>query len=438
MSQTQDQHVFGSPTDNHLPNFLPRYVQLPDHSIQLSKLNAPTFNFVEVKGENSGLTDKNLALGLSFISRIPDSPLTEELEIDSGNSGQTPTLQGPNSVGDDVWHSALTWDQTTLGQNGIIMPNQDLQSLEVDLSTSKQELTQQYEADLDLSLYMSSGGEVEKAKTEAIPGYQPQSPYVPSQTSKFHPVLQPNHTGSSELLLPGRDKKYIPANTKQITSKNTLPDLSGGTQESLIIEPKPIATTRVNQNLERPGSIERRNIETVQSRVQNIRVKPLSKFVSSGHHLNFKPVFQQANSQISNPSQYATGPTAVGRDKNRWTSPQLPEHTGSNIEDRVPERTGFSTLKQEQGVHSVQVKSDQSAVIRLTNLSSNQKTHQQLVNPSTGQQQHKQKLAHLYTNQQGHQLKLVQSVAETGNLEGQESASTQRNVLQPTGRDEKQ
>ncbi len=411
MSQTQDQHVFGSPTGDHLPNFPPRYDKLPDNGVQLTDLNTPSFNFVEVRGENSGQSDDNPASGLSSSSRIPDSPVVGQLETDWGSSGQTVTLQGSNSLGDNVWLSGLTLDQPTIGQNGIIKPNQGLQSFKINLSPGMQELTQQHEANLDLSLYGSSGDQMELAKSEEISGYQPQSQYDPSQTSQFLPVVpqptqrSPDHTGSSELFLPGRDKKYVPANIKHITFRNIVPDAQG----SISIEPMSTATTPVNLNLNRSGSIDRRNIETAQSRVQNIRVKPLSKLVSSGPHLNEKPFIQQANSQSSNPSEYATGPTTVSSGGNHWMSQQFPEHRSSNIrQEHVPERTGFSTPKQEQDAHSVRVNSDQSAVPHLTDLS---------------------------TNQQIHWQKPVQSVDETGNVGGQKSDSTSRNVLQPTGRD---
>ncbi|XP_044024572.1 uncharacterized protein LOC122862843 isoform X2 [Siniperca chuatsi] len=396
MSQTQDQHVFGSPTGNHLPNFPPRYNPLPENGIQLSNLNTQSLKFVDVRGENSGRTDDNPALGWSSSSRIPISPVVKQLESDWGSSSQPRTLQGPNSIGDNVGHYGLTWDQPTFSQNGIIKPNQDVQSLKVDLSPGMQELTQQHEANLDLTIYGSSGVGMKVANTEEIPGYQPRSQYYPSQTSQFHPVFQPpaqyspDHNGSD---------KYIPAYTKQITAKNSISDLSEETPGSVSTEP---TNSRVDQNLEKPGSIERRNIE----KVQNIRVKPQGKFFTSGH-LNQTPLIQQANSQISNPSQYATSPTTVNSDGKGWTSQQLPEHRGSNIrEEHVPERRSFSTMKQAQNLHSITVKSDQSAVIPLTDLS---------------------------TNQQGHQQKLVQSVAETRNSGGQGSAFTLRNAVQPTG-----
>lgn len=409
-SQTQDQHVFGSPAGDHLPNIPPRYDQLLDISLQLSNLSRPSFNFV-VRGENLELTDANPALGSGSSSTIPDSPVVGRLQIDSGSFGQTPTLQGPDSLGDNVWHSGLTRNQPTLSP--LIKPNQDLQSLKVDLGM--QALTQQNGVNMEFSLYGSSGG-MQMAKTEEKPRYQPQSQYDPSQTSQLHPVLQSQAQYSPDQT--SRDETYVPANIKNIASKNTVSNLPVDTQRSVSTEPVSSATSHIDQNLERLGSIERRNTETVHSRVQNIRVKPPSKFVSSGHQLNQKPFVRQANSQLFNPSQYATGPTADG---NRWTPQQLQEHRGSNIrQELVPEKRRVSTLKQEQGVHSVRVKSDRTAAIRLSDVSPNHQIHQQ-------------KLDHPSPNQQ----KLVQSVAETGNGGGQESASTLRNVLQPAGRDEK-
>ncbi|XP_054474253.1 uncharacterized protein LOC129106966 isoform X5 [Anoplopoma fimbria] len=269
------------------------------------------------------------------------------------------------------------------------------------------------------------------ANNQETPGDPPQSQNDPSQTSQSNLVLQPtsqssqHHIGRREQLLSGRDKKYVPANTKGIASKNTAPALSGDPQESVSTEPTSTATSQVTQNLGRPGTIERRNIETVKSRMRTLRVKPLSKLVSSGHQLNQKPVIQQANSQLSNPSQYASGLTADG---NHWMSQQLPEHRGLDIrEQHVPERTGFSTLRQEMDVHGFQVKSDPSAVIHFSDLAPIEQDHQQkLVHSSQNQQGPQQKLVHLYPNQ-----KLVQSVAETGKDGYQEALL--RNVPQPTG-----
>uniref|UniRef100_A0A3B4UXA6 ZP domain-containing protein n=1 Tax=Seriola dumerili TaxID=41447 RepID=A0A3B4UXA6_SERDU len=377
-----------------------RYNQLQD-SIKLSNLNTPSLDFVEERGEHSGSRDDIPALVLDSFSGTPGPVVAEQLESSWGSSGQTVTLPSLNSL--NAQHSGQILYQSTLGQNGIVKLNQDVQNLKVDLSLDIQELNQQHETKQPLNSQGSFGGAMVNLEERSV--YQPQSQYDPSQASQLRPVLQPpaqyspDHisTTSGKLHLPSRDKKDVPTDTKH---KNTVTDSSEETQESVSNEATSTATSWVHQNLKRTGSIERRNIETVQSGVQNIRVKPLSKLVSSGHQTNQKPVVKQENSQISNPSQYGTGMTAVSSDGNHWTSQQLQDHKSSNTRQ---EQTGFQKLKQGQGVHSVRVKLHQSAVIRLTDLS---------------------------PNQQGQQQKLVQSMAEMGNSGGQESLG---NVPQPTG-----
>lgn len=365
MSQTPDQHVFSSQSGKYLPNFPPRYDQISDSYVQLSNVNKQSLNFPEMRDTNPGLTNGNPALLFSSSSKIPESPVVKQLQSDLGSSTQTATL---HSLGADVWHSGTSRDQPTFSQNVIIDPNQDLKSPHVDLFTGMQELTQQHEASLDLSLYGSTGSRINMAKTAEIQGRQPQSQYGVFQTAQLHQVLQtpaqfsPDNAGSSGLLLLGEDNSYTPAKTGRFPSQNTVTDLPVDTQGSLSTGQTSTETSQADQNLKKTGSVERRNIETVQSRVQNIRVKPLSQFVPHGH-LNQKLYVQQINTQVSNPSQYATGP--------------------------------------------VRVKSDQTAVINLTDLSQNQQIHEQ---------------------------KLVEPVAERGNGEGQESASAQRTVLKPTGR----
>lgn len=390
MSQTQDQQVSGSPTDDPSPNFSPTL----DISLQVSNLSTPSLNFV-VTGENLGLTAANTALGSGSSSKIPDSPVVGQFQIDSGSSGETLPIQGPNSLGDNVWHSGLTWNQLTPGS--LLQPSRDLQSLKVDLGM--QALTQQNEVKMDFNLYSSGMG---NDVTEETPRYRSQNQYDPAQTSLLHPVLQPRAQYSSGL--PRRDEIYVPAMIKRITSQNTHSNLSVGIQGSVSPDPVLYASSQVNQNLERPGSIERRNTETVHSRVQNIRVKPPSKLgqTSSGHLLNQKPFVQHTNGT-------------------HWSPQQVPERGGSNMrQEHVPERRGVSILNQEQGIHSVEVQSEQTAAIRLNVLSPNQQIH-------------KQKPVHPSLNKQ----KLVQSVAETGNGGRRVSDSTQRNVPQPAGRDKK-
>ncbi|XP_018542326.1 uncharacterized protein LOC108890048 isoform X2 [Lates calcarifer] len=354
MSKTEGQNIF-----NPLSSFAPRYDQVLHSSIQLSNLNTPSLNFAGMKGENSGPRDDIPALVLDSLSGTPDSPVSEQLQSSLGSSAQI------------------------------------------------------------LSHHGSSGGGTEMANMEERAASQPQSLYDPFQASNLHQDLQSptqdnpdlHSITGSKLILPSRERKYVPADTKH---KNTIPDSSRGTQDSVSNELTSTATSQVDPNLERTGSIERRNIETFQSRVQNIRVKPTTKFVSSGH-LNHKPVIKQTNAQIFNPSQYSTGLTAVSNDGNHWTSQQLQDHRGPNTrQEHLPGKTGFQKLKQEQGVHSFRVKLHQSASV-ITDLSPNQQGHQQ-------------KPVH-----QKHQQILMQSVAETGNRGGQEFASSLRNVLHPTG-----
>lgn len=386
MSQTQDQQVSRSPTDDPSPNFTPTL----DISLQVSNFSTPSLNFL-VTGENLGLTAANTALGSSTSSKIPDSPVVGQFQIDSGSSGETLPIQGPNSLGDNVWHSGLTRNQLTPGS--LLQPSQDLQSLKVDLGM--QALTQQNEVKMDFNLYSSGMG---NDVTEETPRYRSQSQHDPAQTSLLHPDLQPQAQYSSGL--PRRDETYVPAMIKHITSQNTHSNLSVGIQGSVSSDPVLYASSQVNQNLERPGLIERRNTETVHSRVQNIRVKPPSKLVSSGHLLDQKPFVQHTNGT-------------------RWSPQEVPERRGSNMrQEHVPERRGVSILNQEQGIHSVEVKSEQTAAIRLNVLSPNQLIHEQKpVHPSLNKQ------------------KLVQSVAETGHGGRRVSDSTLRNVPQPAGRD---
>lgn len=386
MSMTQEHRESGSPTGDHFPNYLPRHDHSPSINFHRSNLNTPSFN-VGVTGENSELTKAGPAQGFSTSSRSPGSAVVGVLHVNSGSSSQTLTLQGLNSFGDNV------------GQNNVIQPDQDLQNLQVNFSLGMQELTQPHEASLDLRFYGSSEGRMEMTRPEAIPGYLPQSGYDASQTSPLQPAPKPPAQHSRQLLQPGRDQTYVPANT--ITSQYTVSNMLEDRRGSLSTEPMSTATSQVDQNLERPGSIERRNTETVYTKVKNIRVKPLTKFLSSVQHPNQNTFVQQPNVQISSPSQYATGSTAVGRGGSRWASQQLPEPRRSNMrQEHVPERTGVLSLTPEKGVYTI--KSDQSAAIHLTDLSPNQQ-------------------------------KPVQSEAKTGNGGGQKPVSTQGNVLQAKG-----
>ncbi|KAM8725264.1 uncharacterized protein AB9X84_002112 isoform 1-T1 [Acanthopagrus schlegelii] len=380
MSMTQDHRESGSPTGDHLPSYLPRQDQSPDINFHRSNLNTPSFN-VGVRGENPELTKAGPAQGFTTSSRSPGSAVVGVLHVNSESSSQTLTLQGLNSLGDNV------------GQNNIIKPDQNLPNLQVNLSLGMQELTQPHEASLDFRLYGSSEGRMEMTKPEAIPGYLPQSEYDASQTSLLQPALKPPAQHSRKLLQPGRDQTYVPANT--ITSHYTVSNLFEDTRGSLSTEPMSTATSQVDQNLERPGSIERRNTETVYSRVKNIRVKPLSKFFSSVQHPNQNTFVQQPNVQIS------TASTAVSRGGSPWASQQLPALRHSNMrQEHVPEGTGVLTSTSEKSFYTVN--GDQTAAIHLSDLSPNQQ-------------------------------KPVQSEAKTGNSGAQKPVSTQGNILQAKG-----
>lgn len=377
VSQTQVQHAFGSSTGDHLRNVPPGYDQLVDISLQLSNLSTQTLNFV-VRGENRELTEEAPHLVSQPSRRIPNYPVVG-MKIDSGKSGQTVTLQGPNNLGKNIRHPGLMSNHPPLGP--LHMPNQDLQGLKVDLGM--QALNLQNGVNMELSLRGSPSGGMDMAKKEAKPEYQPQSPSVPS---RFPPVAQYSPG------LSNRNKIYIPA--QHVTPKN----------RSRSAEPIISATGQVIGNLERPGSVERRNIEMGHSKVQNIRVKPPSKFVSSAHHLNPKPFVQPMK------SQHTTVPSAG---ISHMTPQHLPEPRGSGIQKHVPERVSTAP-KQEQRIQSL--KSDQTASRQRSSLFPNLQIQQQ-------------KPSHLSPDLPD----LVQPGTWRGKGGGQES--TPRNILQPAGKE---
>lgn len=349
MSRSEDQHGFMAPAADHLPNIPPTYDQILDISLQLSNVSTPSFNFV-VRGEKLGLTGTNPVLGSGSSSRTPDSSLSGHLQISSGSFGETHSLDDKQGLGPAPG------------------PNQNLQSLDI------HELSG---VNVDLS---RSSSELQKAKTEDAHGFQAPSQF--DQSTRLHSVLQAQAPSSPDRT--SREETNTPFNIFYNAPTNTVSNSQG----SVRTEPVPSATSQAAQNLDRLGSVERRTTETVRSRVQNIRVRPPSKFVSSGNNLNQKPFVQQTKSENPHLPQDATGPTA---DESHWT--QLQEHRASNMQQEH-----VSALKQEQDVHRVRL--DRTPL-----------------------------------NQQIHQNKLVQSVAETANNGGQEPASPRWNV-QPAGRNE--
>ncbi|XP_065819647.1 uncharacterized protein [Labrus bergylta] len=364
MSQTEEQPVFRSPTEDQLSNFPPRYNNLPDHGVQQSNLDTHSFSSGQDPQNNPGLSEDNLALGSTSSSKVPGSLDVGQVEANWGRTEQ--------SSGEVVWPSRPTWDQPN--QQGLIQNNQDLQS-----PPGMQELTQYNVANLDSGLSGYSSGGQEMAKPEEVPGNQPQSKYDPSLGTQLHNI------GSSKVLLPSRNRKYIQSNTKPRTSQNPIPARGRCVNTAA----SSLSTSQPNQNPERPGSLERRNTESSRSGVQKIRVKPLSKLVSSGHKLNQKPV----NQQVPNTSMYATGLTAERSDGNHQTSQHPPELAGSDVR---MERVQNPTLTKEQMYHGVQGQPDQSAVI-----------------DSNYWSQNKQDLVHQVTTQQGPQQTVIQPTGES-------------------------
>ncbi|XP_074540740.1 uncharacterized protein LOC141801561 [Halichoeres trimaculatus] len=202
------------------------------------------------------LTKKHMDLGLSPPGRSFGSPL----KSNQGSFRLRPDL--------NLLPPSLAWNQPS--QNSLIQESQDMQSF--DSAPSMPELDNPNEADLDSGLNGLPGSEQEMAKTEEVPDDPPQSPNDPSPTTELEPVFE-------------TPAPYSPGNS----SSNDL-----------------------NHNPENPGSIERRNADTVWSKVQ----KPQSKFVSSEHSLNQETVIQQAKPQGSNTSHDATGLNTDWSDRN--------------------------------------------------------------------------------------------------------------------------
>ncbi|XP_034555238.1 uncharacterized protein LOC117824015 isoform X3 [Notolabrus celidotus] len=381
----------------------PRYGTSPASSVQLSNLNTQSLSLGEERQENSRLTKDHQGSGLD----------------------------------QNVWPSSLAWFRPT--QNRFVQNSLGLQNL--NFAPGRQDLNKPNVAYLDVDLYRHTTGGQEVAKTEEVPGYQPQRPYDLSQATLFHPVLEPvaqyspENTGSNDPPQSSRNKKYVPADAKTTTSKCTITDSKSRDKERSVLSSQ--STSPINQSPGRPGSIDRRNTETVWSRVQNIRVKPQSKFVSSGLSVNQKPETQQANPRVSDNSQYATGLNTDRSDGNHWTQ-RLPDQRGSSVrEGRVPDRTQTQEVvpnrprHQQEVVHPVpnqtghqqelvqnRPRHQQEVVHPVPNrplhqqeVVPNQPQHQQeVVHPVPNQPQHQQEVVHPVPNQPRHQQEVVHPV----------------------------
>ncbi|XP_041660937.1 uncharacterized protein LOC121521216 isoform X2 [Cheilinus undulatus] len=327
LSLTQERPVSRTPTSGQPGNLLGNRVQLshPD-----------TLNFSQGRWGHPGLSEDSPVSDLGSSSRIPDS-------LDGGQSRGN-CGSSKSSPGERVWPSALAWDQPT--GNGLIHENANFAP-----APDIQDLTQHNVVNLDLGLHRYSG-------------LRPQR--LPSQTTLLHQVLEPlsqsslKYPGSSDILQPSKNKKYVPAYSKPSTSKPYTLDYARG--QSVDSAVSPLSASHLNQKPQRPGSLERQNPEAGQSGVKKVRVKPLSKLISAGQTLDQTAAIQPGHSQIPHRSQYGAGLNAERRDGNQWTSQNRPYLRGSNIRtERVPEGAQIQMLKQVQGSHQVLVKLDQSA-----------------------------------------------------------------------------
>ncbi|XP_072218441.1 uncharacterized protein [Leuresthes tenuis] len=319
--------------------------QLPHGRIQWIRLNKPSQNSMR-KGTGISGQRKEYPT-FEALGRIPDVLAGEKFE---SLTHMSEILNG-------------------LDQNEIVKQNPDLQTLPLDPFLSISDLSQPHETKPAFSLYRSSADEMEIER----PVYQPESWPEPPKSPELHPYLEPQEHVGNDLLLSGNYKTHVPGNLKSIASKN-IPDSLELQQWSMSNE-LTTATSKAVENLEMPAA----ESGNAQFGVQNIRVKPPSKFVSAGPHLIQKPVVQQAN-----PSQHATGLTAIRSDRNHWTPIQTPEPRGSTTrEKKVPQRPEVLTLVQERGFYGGHINPDQSAMTNITNLSPDRAGRQQKPAPGS-------------------------------------------------------
>ncbi|XP_041831388.1 uncharacterized protein LOC121633429 isoform X2 [Melanotaenia boesemani] len=340
----------------HLPNQeTPAHhtPELPGGRMQWVHLNTPSKNIVEGSG-TPGLQRQEYPT-LETWGRIPDPPVGKQQQ---GSLSQM--LESTNNLNQGVWYSGPTWEQSVSDQN------KDQERLQVYPFVNMPDLSQPPESKPVSSLHGLLGGGGKMSSEVERPVFQVQSLHKPPETPQLY--LQPD-------------------DAKQTLSTTTVPDWSEFLQESLSNRP-----TSDLQNPDKNWPVGRRN---AQSKVQNVKVKPPSKFVSAAPHLNQKPVVKEATFQSS---QYATDLTADSGTRTHWTAMQTPEHRGSATTGKtVPE---VSPSAQEQGLHRPYVKPDQSA--------------------STTEQSQtwaglQQMLEHLSPTRTGLQQKPVQHLAETGN-----------------------
>lgn len=331
-----------------LSTLLSRSNRLPNGRIQWVHLKAPNQNFEGEKWTTSGPTLKSF----------------KSMPLDHLEKSQK--FQSLASFTEGARNTNLPWGQSSFSQSNFNQQNPSVQRPLIDLSFGMTELSHPF-----LSLHGPSKGELELVHMER-PVYQ-------HQTHKVHTFLQPQDHISNELPQPNERTTLVP-----VSLKGNVPNWSKVLQESFHSEQG--TGIRDVQNLGSPGHFQR-----TESQVQNIRVKPPSKFVSFVPHLNQKPVVHQTHTQNSNPSLYATGLTADG---NQRTSQQT-KLRDPNMGMEYVKRPDVLTLAPKQVLEKIQP--DGSSKV---------------TNPFPNQVEQVQK----YLNQVETQSKLVQSSAETENL----------------------
>ncbi|XP_015251144.1 PREDICTED: uncharacterized protein LOC107098155 [Cyprinodon variegatus] len=202
--------------------------------------------------------------------RISHRPISE-------NQGSSSSLFG-----------SRVWDKMDQGQS-IIDESEILhQSLPSDLLFGMADSKKP-----NFNLYWSPGAGMEVDEVNN-PVYQHQYHNRPTQTTHYPTLVQPQEHIGNYFFQTGKEKTLDPAagRTEVPEQSDLLQEFFYGKQTSAPIQEVP--------NVQRVGQVE----TNLQSRGQSIRVKPPSKFVSSGLRLNQKPIIQQINSKNLNLAQY--------------------------------------------------------------------------------------------------------------------------------------
>lgn len=305
--QNQDQRLASLSTGDYSHSVPPGYDQLVDISPQLSNLNTQNLNIV-FHGENLDLTDATQASNSA--SKVPRHPFIGQLEIDSGQSEMSTRL-GPNGLVKNIWHAGLSNQPVS----SVHKPHQDIQGQRFDIGMKTQNLPKRLGMELSLFGSPEGGSHLNSEGTRGVlPGYDP--PLLPS-----HGQHSPGQCGKQESYPPAQNKPAV------LHSKMDPLRLVGTKQWSS-------AGSQSEQNLERSGSPQRRNTDTLNSKVHNVRVKPPSRYVSSANPLRRKPSIQPLKSgpTVSSNQEHVAdqGPSSTHLSPNQQTHLHNPVHPPPN------------------------------------------------------------------------------------------------------------